>query len=265
MEDPVRKLIDSIIDQAIANARTLAEQLKKEGQIELPQVLAESEWINDNKNVFDVAIVLNLSKTDTGRQMGQTSLEFYTMYDGKLVSDNYIAGLFSPFTDTVSSPEFRNETERFVNRLTADDGWGMITRISEMGTFAIQSFIVPENTQMKVLTLPKDCSLSVGGMVFEGIDEIQNYVYTQTESSQPYIIERSQLFPCFDYEDFANENRYFRNFLICRSMQEANEKNMKMKLLNEGNNFNLVNNDLPADMRPMVYYRDESASMILAF
>jgi len=32
MKDLVRKLIDSIIDQAIANARTLAEQLKKEGQ-----------------------------------------------------------------------------------------------------------------------------------------------------------------------------------------------------------------------------------------
>lgn len=265
MEDPVRKLIDSIIDQAIANARTLAEQLKKEGQIELPQVLAEGEWINDNENVFDVAIVLNLSQTDTGRQMGLTSLEFYTMYDGKLVSDNYIAGLFSPFTDTVSSPEFRNETERFVNRLTTNDGWGMITRISEMGTFAIQSLSIPEDTQMKTMTLPKWCTLTIGDMVFEGIDEILNYVYTQTESSQPYIIERSQLFPCFDYEDYANENRYFRNFLICRSMQEANKKNTKMKLLNEGNNFNLINNDLPADMRPMLYYKDDSTSMILAF
>lgn len=265
MKDSVRKLIDSIIDQAIANARTLAEQLKKEGQIELPQVLAEGEWINDNGNVFDVAIVLILSQTDTGRQMGLTSLEFYTMYDGKLVSDNYIAGLFNPFVDTVSSPEFRKETERFIERLTVNNGWAMKTRISKLGTYAIQSFIVPEDTQMKVLTLSKNCTLTVGGMVFEGVDEIQNYVYTQTESSQPYIIERSQRFPCFDYEDFANENRYFRNFLFCCSKEEAKEKTMKMKLLNEGNNFNLVNNDLPADMRPMLYYQDNSTSMILAF
>lgn len=265
MKDSARKLIDGIIAQTITNAKRLAEQLKKEGQIELPQVLAEDEWINDNGNVFDVAIVLNLSQTDTGRQMGLTSLEFYTMYDGKLVSDNYIAGLFGPFADTVSSPEFRKETERFIERLTVNNGWAMKTRISKLGTYAIQSFIVPEDTQMKVLTLSKNCTLTVGGMVFEGVDEIQNYVYTQTESSQPYIIERSQRFPCFDYEDYANENRYFRNFLICRSMQEANEKNAKMKLLNEGNNFNLVNNDLPTDMRPMLYYQDESTSMTLAF
>ena len=265
MEDSVRKLIDNIIEQAIANAKTLAEQLKKEGQIEIPQVLAESEWFNSEGDAFDVAIVLNLPQTDMGSQMGMTSLEFYTIYDGKLVSDNYIAGLFNPFVDTVSSPEFRKETERFIERLSVNNGWAMKTRISKLGIYAIQSFIVPEDIQMKVLTLPKDCTLSVGGMVFEGVDEIQNYVFTQTESSQPYIIERSHLFPCFDYEDFANENRYFRNFLICRSMQEVTEKSMKMKLLNEGDNFNLVNNDLPADMRPMVYYRDESASMILAF
>lgn len=265
MKDSARKLIDGIIAQTITNAKRLAEQLKKEGQIEFPQVLAEGEWINSKGNVFDVAIVLNLSQTDTGRQMGLTSLEFYTMYDGKLVSDNYIAGLFNPFVDTVSSPEFRNETERFVNRLTTNDGWGMITRISEMGTFAIQSLSIPEDTQMKTMTLPKWCTLTVGGMVFEGIDEILNYVYTQTESSQPYIIERSQRFPCFDYEDFANENRYFRNFLFCCSKEEAKEKTMKMKLLSEGENFNLVNNDLPTDMRPMVYYQDESTSMTLAF
>lgn len=265
MEESVKKLIDHMIGQAVVEAKNLSERLEKKEQIELPQVLSEGNWVNSMGDEFEVAIVLNQSQTDLGRQMGLTSLEFYTVYDGKLVTDNYIAGMFSPFADIVSSPEFRSETERFIGRLTTGDGGAMKTRITKLGIVAIQSFIVPEIVQLNILSLPVGCTLSVGGMVFEGIEGIMDYVRTQTEGSSPYIVERSQRFPCFDSSDYAYENRYFRNFLICHSKQEADIKAKKMTQLREGGNFCLVNNNLSADMRPMLYYQDEDRSMTLAF
>lgn len=265
MEESVKKLIDKMIGQAMVEAKKLAERIEKAEQIELPQVLSEGDWVNSVGDEFEVAIVLNQSQTDLGRQMGLTSLEFNTVYDGKLVTDNYITGMFSPFADTVFSPEFRSETERFIGKLTTGDGSVMKTRITKLGIVAIQSFIVPEIVQMNMLPLPVGCTLSVRGMVFEGIDAIMDYWRTQTDTSQPYIIERSSRFPCFDSSDYAYENRFYRNFLICHSKQEADMKAKEMTQLREGGNFCLVNNNLSVDMRPMLYYRDEDTSMTLAF
>lgn len=102
-------------------------------------------------------------------------------------------------------------------------------------------------------------------LINQGIDAIKDYWLSQTDSSQPYIIERSQRFPCFDAEDYATEWRFYRNFLICHSKQEADKKTKDMKQLRENSNFCLVNKNLPADMRPIVYYEDESTSMLLAY
>ena len=129
----------------------------------------------------------------------------------------------------------------------------------------IKSMIVPDNVQMDFRQIPSDCTLSICGVVFEGIDAIKDYWLSQTDSSQPYIIERSKRFPCFDSEDYATEWRFYRNFLICHSKQEADKKAKDMEQLRESSNFCLVNKNLPADMRPMVYYMDESTSMILAY
>lgn len=264
MEKSVKKLIDGMIDQAKVESEKLTEQRNAEGQITLPQVLADGEWTNNEGEEFGMSIVLDKSVTALGRLMGMTSLDFYTFFDGKFVKDIYMAGRFGHFAETVASEEFLKETEKFIGKLTADDGNEMKTRIRNQGTFAIQSFIVPETIQMRTLQLPKVCTLSVGGTVFEEVDAIKEYVRTQTDSSRPYIIERSQRFPCFDASDYAYENRYYRNFLICSSKQEADMKLKDMKHLEAGSNFCLVNMNLPATMRPMVYYQDESASMLLA-
>ncbi len=264
MEDSMKQLVDSMIDHAKEEAMKLADQWEKEGQIALPQILAEDVWTNSLGDEFAIAIVLNLSETDIGKQLGMTSLEFLTIYDGKYVTNNYMVGMFGPFAETVASDEFRKETEKFIGKLTADDGSGMKNRIRKLGTYAIQSFIIPETVQMSLLQLPSDCTLSVSGVVFKGVDAILDYVRTQTDSARPYIIERSQRFPCFDSSDYAYENRYYRNFLICQSKQEADIKVVYMKQLKEESNFRLANKSLPANMRPMVYFKDEDTSMVLA-
>lgn len=266
MEDSEKKLIDSLIEQAKTEAEKLAKQLEAEGQIAVPQPLAEGTWSNSKGDEFNVIIMLSPSQSTIGRQMGMTSLQLYTVYNGKFVIDHYKAGMFGSFADTVSSEEFKIETEKFIGRLTTDDGNGMKTRISNLGTCAIPSLIVPDKVQMDLRQIPSDCTLTICGVVLEGIDSIKDYWRNQTDSSQPYIIERSQRFPCFDSSDYAYENRYFWNFLICHSKQDADKKAKSMEQLEVvRGNFRLVSENLPADMRPMVYFEDESTSMLLAY
>lgn len=265
MEELVKKIVDSLIGQAKVKAGELAEQLETEGQIAVPQPLAEESWTNSRREEFTVVIMLNLPQSEFGRQLGRTILQLYTVYDDKYVIDNYMAGLFDFFADTIPTEKFRKETERRIEELTAGDGRGMKIRIDDMGICAIQSLIVPDKVQMDLRRIPWGCTLSIGGVVFEGIEALMDYWRNQTDDSQPYIIDRSRLFPCFDAEDYATERRFYRNFLICHSKQEAEEKAQRIEQLPGRTNFCLVNNNLPADLRPMVYYEDESTSMILAY
>ena len=265
MEDIIKKILDSMIEQAKTEVKKLAKQLEAEGQITVPQLLAKEIWCNDKGEEFSLVIMLGLSQSAIGKQLGWTSLQLYTVYDGKFVIDNYMAGMFGSFADTVSSEEFRTETEDHIRKLTAGDGSWMKTRISKLGTYAIQSMIVPDNVQMELRQIPSDCTLSIRGMVFEGIDAIMDYWRNQTDNSQPYIIACCQRFPCFDAEDYATERRFYRNFLFCHSKQEADKKATNMELLQGSSNHCLVNKNLSSDMRPMVYFEDESTSMILAY
>ena len=265
MEDSVKKFIGDMIDRAKVEAGKLAEAYEAEGQITLPHILAEGEWSNSKGETFGVAIVLNQSQSDIGRLLGKTSLQLYTLYDEKFVTNDYNAGMFSPFDDTVSSEDFRAETESYMEKLISDDGKWMRARIATEGTFNTTSFIVPEIVQMELRKLQSDCTLSVSGVVLEGIDAIKDYVRTQTDSSKPYIIELSQRFPCFDAEDYATEWRFYRNYFIYSSKQEADMNAKKMTQLKEGCNYCFANGNLPAAMRPMVYYCDQSTSMVLAF
>ena len=266
MEELVKKFIDSLIEQAKTEAAKLAKQKESEGHITVPQPLAEGAWINSKGDEFNVIIMLSPSQSTIGRQMGMTSLQLYTEYNGKFVMDYYRAGMFGSFAGAVSSEEFKIETEKFIGRLTDNDGIGMKTRISNLGTCAIQSLIVPDKVQMDLRQISSDCTLSICGVVFEGIDAIKDYWRNQTDGSQPYIIERSLRFPCFDSSDYAYENRYFWNFLICHSKQDAEKKAKSMEQLEVvGGNSRLVSENLPADMRPMVYYEDDSTFMILAY
>lgn len=258
-------IVNSLIEQAKNQAGKLNEQLETEGQIGLPQPLAEMGWSNSKGEEFGLLIMLDLSQSTLCRQLGITSLQLYTIYDGKFVIDNYRAGLFSPFASTVSSEGFRTQTEKYIRKMMADDGNGLKKRICRLGTYAIQSLTVPDNVQMVLRQIPSTCTLTICGVVFDGIDDILDYWRNQTDNSHPYIIDRSQRFPCFDSEDYATERRFYRNFLICHSKQEADKKFKGMQQQQASNNYCLVNKNLSADMRPMLYYMDESQSMILAY
>ena len=61
------------------------------------------------------------------------------------------------------------------------------------------------------------------------------------------------------------EHRFFRNYLICCDKQDADAKAEALEQRPQSGDFCLVSDSLPDDMRPMVYYRDESGTMLLAF
>ena len=84
MEDSEKKLIDSLIEQAKTEAEKLAKQLEAEGQIAVPQPLAEGTWSNSKADEFNVIIMLSPSQSTIGRQMGMTSLQLYTVIMGSL-------------------------------------------------------------------------------------------------------------------------------------------------------------------------------------
>ena len=133
MEELVKRIVDSLIGQAKVKAGDLAEQLETKGQIAVPQPLAEESWTNSRREEFTVVIMLNLPQSEFGRQLGRTILQLYTVYDDKYVINNYMAGLFDFFADTIPTEKFRKETEKRIKELTADDGRGMKSLICDMG------------------------------------------------------------------------------------------------------------------------------------
>ena len=265
MEHSLNTLIDDMVGQAKLEANKLEKQLVADGRISVPQVLAQGEWSNSQGDEFVFAIILDMAESEWGKKHGLTSLQFITYYDEKFIISNYLSRFFGSFAKNVELDEFRSDTQKFIDRVTRDDGEMMKDLIANGGTAAIRSFIVPEKVQMKQLRLSLDCTLSVYGVVFDSYDAIKAYMRNQTDSSQPYIVEKHELFPCFDAEDYANENRFYRNFFFFRSKQDADKKALKIAHLQSNGNFCLANDSLPADMRPMVYYMDENTSMLLAY
>ncbi|MDR1887244.1 MAG: hypothetical protein LBQ70_04940, partial [Prevotellaceae bacterium] len=43
-------------------------------------------------------------------------------------------------------------------------------------------------------------------------------------SRNRYVLYKSELYPCFDFYDFADEDRFFRVYYLCRSLAEVRQK-----------------------------------------
>lgn len=254
-----------LVDSARETVVVLVNELEENGQLSLPQELTGVQCTNDDGDDFYIVIVLDLSRSTLARQLGATNILFYVFHDEKFVIEHYTLHSFVRFDETVGTDAFRQETENLVAKFISDDFKSVKRRIEAEGISNIDPLLVPENVQRKVLRLTDNCTLSIFGQVFEGVEGLKDYIREQTDSSRPYILDRCQLFPCFDAEDYANEYRFYRNFLVCRDKQEADNKARQMKQLHHFSNFCLVNNELSDNMRPMIYYMDESMEMMLAY
>lgn len=265
MKDQVKQITDMLVDSAREQTAVLAKELEEKGRLSLPQQLAGVQYTNGDGEDFYIVIGLDLSRSTLARQLGATIVLFYVFHDDKFAVEHYTSHFFCRFDDTVGSEAFRQETKELVMKIICDDCKMIKKRIEEEGISNVDLLLVPEIVQRKVLCLPDNCTLSILGQTFEGVEGLKDYVREQTDSSQPYILDCCQRFPCFDAEDYANECRFYRNFLVCHDKREAERRSNQMERLSYFSDFCLVTNELSDDMRPMLYYEDESMTMMLAY
>lgn len=118
---------------------------------------------------------------------------------------------------------------------------------------------------MKTIIIHQSCdkNIEILGHVYHGIQDIKNQCYS--ESGPLVILDNCQLFPCFDCDDYATEIRFFRNYLFCKSNEEAARKGAIFQRSEiRAGNYCLIGEDMPEEMLPMVYYEDESKEVIVA-
>lgn len=183
----------------------------------MPQQLAGIQCTNDDGDTFIVVIGLDLSRSTLARQIGVTNILFYVFHDDKYVVEHYTSHSFGRFDETVGTDAFRQETKKLVTKVIIDEFKSVKVRIDVDGICNIDTLLVPEKVQRKVLCLADNCTLSIQGKTFEGAEGQKEYVREQTDSSQP-ILDRCQRFPCFDAEDWREVDKAHR--LDCKSSGE---------------------------------------------
>lgn len=78
-----------------------------------------------------------------------------------------------------------------------------------------------------------------------------------------YIAEIYERYPCFDSDDYANENRYFQNFFISRT-PFSDDKLLAYMKNKATTNVCMVRDDLSLQSLPAVYYVGEENYMLVA-
>ena len=134
----------------------------------------------------------------------------------------------------------------------------------------------------------KECSINqpitILGHTFKGLNDIirhvelssSNYRYRdglwcnvprQFKETGGYadihIGELYEKYPCFDAEDYANENRYYQNFIF-RKYPITNDDLETLYDLPQSTNFCKVTEQIPEEVLPILYYKGEGSTMLLA-
>lgn len=124
--------------------------------------------------------------------------------------------------------------------------------------------------------LPKTTSIQVLGHIFNGLADVNNAVGTNCrvnrepwnkEPKSPvdgiYVICVYEPYPCFDAEDFASENRDYKNFFF--STKPFTEQQIdRLSKLPYKCNYQMVCDTMPEWALPAVYYSGCGEKMIVA-
>lgn len=146
-----------------------------------------------------------------------------------------------------------------VQSLMADWPTPLEEKLSGAKHIDTDEFSVESGEESKVVRLDKNCKIHVMGHTFHGIEEIMSW-----KGKEPVILEKSKLFPCFDSYDYASENRFYHNFLFCKNEEDANEKRPIYDAIPRGYGC-VIDRRYPENLRPLVYYGDESNEMLLFY
>ena len=103
---------------------------------------------------------------------------------------------------------------------------------------------------MVMARVSMNAPIRVFGVEFENIYEVIRYSGSGKAKEGVYVDDDSERYPCFDYEDYASENRYYWNFVFAKSKKELEEKMEALRKVDAGTNYD----KLTEDLAPMIYW-----------
>lgn len=152
----------------------------------------------------------------------------------------------------------------------------------EVGYNNAEPIIPPFKTQEDRKPEVRRCSITddidILGYVFHGLADIQKHVEMSLYKSylkgkayerEPeracdvHVGEMWMPYPCFDSEDYANENRTYQNFIFRQQPITQDDMRRLSELPAKGNECRISDN-VPTDMLPMVYYIGDGDTLLLA-
>lgn len=160
--------------------------------------------------------------------------------------------------DLAYSPSYRqfireNEAETVVKRLVEEAS--MLKQMTSIPSLLRFVKNMKENMgNHTIVRIPASYSICFRGVSYEGVRGLMKA--NKRDGSD--ICVRYNRFPCFDSHDFAHESRYNRYFWFCRKDSSAWEAVQNLNIYS-------IKEDLPDIALPMVQYKDESGSMLVAY
>lgn len=122
----------------------------------------------------------------------------------------------------------------------------------------------------------KTSNVEILGHVFNGLNDIKRAVEAycrvdgepwETEPKSPisgiHVVCIYEPYPCFDSEDYANENRDFSNYFF-QTEPFTKQQIERLAKLPGRCNAQMVNENMPEWVAPAVYFRGEGNKMIVA-
>ena len=98
-------------------------------------------------------------------------------------------------------------------------------------------------------------TIVVLGASFNGVKDMIEHARKRIPKDGVYVGEDSELYPCFDSEDYMYENRYFTNLVFAKSPDELDRK---MRILTQMSQLSSNYNKLTAELHPMAYWEGDT-------
>ncbi|WP_195660086.1 hypothetical protein [Bacteroides nordii] len=156
-------------------------------------------------------------------------------------------------------PILKENNAEYVMEVLTQDAPSFKRLISDHTLLSVIEKVKESMGSYSVIRLSCDAEIVVNSHVYRGIFDLKS----QGRNSDSSVSSRCQLFPCFDSSDYMYENRYYRNFWFC--MQDSEEWKTISTLKEPSGEYCFLNEALPSEALPMVYYKDEDKTMLFAF
>ena len=102
-------------------------------------------------------------------------------------------------------------------------------------------------------------TIVVLGASFNGVKDMIEHARKRIPKAGVYVGEDSQLYPCFDSEDYMYENRYYTTLVFAKSLEEIDEKLRILNQVERHGNYNKLN----CELHPMAYWQGDTHHDVL--